>query len=274
MANRGEVLVAIINDNRDFKIAREKGWYRIPVASANRFLKDRWPPSWLTFYQTKVFEEEAFSVRYFARVRHINEVYRQELFPNEPPHARDNWKYYKIHLDELKQLEQPIYSRRLRRIVFIPTTWQKFNAAVEINDLYDESPLEDRLWAIFKQHQIPAERQLFYSADGENYFLDFATLCAEGNIVVEADGDTYHSNPEKSIEDNIRNNTLVANGWKVFHFTTKQIEEQAETYCVSKVTEAINKLGGIDDGKYMPRKINLNASGSYQLGLFDEFGEV
>jgi hypothetical protein len=30
--------------------------------------------------------------------------------------------------------------------------------ALEINDLYDESPLEDRLWAEFKRLQISAER--------------------------------------------------------------------------------------------------------------------
>lgn len=43
--------------------------------------------------------------------------------------------------------------------MFIPTTWEKFVNAVEINDLYDESSLEDQLWAQFKRLEISAERQ-------------------------------------------------------------------------------------------------------------------
>ena len=58
---RGEVLVAIMNNKSDFAIAREEGWYRIPVVSADRFLRSRWPPKWLAFYQTKVFEDEAYA---------------------------------------------------------------------------------------------------------------------------------------------------------------------------------------------------------------------
>jgi hypothetical protein len=41
---RGEVLVAIMNDPADFAIAQEQHWYRIPVYSVKRFLKERWPP--------------------------------------------------------------------------------------------------------------------------------------------------------------------------------------------------------------------------------------
>ena len=50
----GQVLVAIINDRRDFAIVREQNWYRIPVASAEKWLKHRWPPQWVAFYQTKI----------------------------------------------------------------------------------------------------------------------------------------------------------------------------------------------------------------------------
>jgi hypothetical protein len=46
---RGEVLVAIVNDLEDMRIAREAGWYRIPVASVRKWLKDRWSPHWLAF---------------------------------------------------------------------------------------------------------------------------------------------------------------------------------------------------------------------------------
>ena len=75
----------------------------------------------------------------------IREVCRWELFPDEPEDSKSQRRYYKLELSPLSRLEQPILSRRLRRITFIPTTWEKFTSASEINDLWDESPLEDRL---------------------------------------------------------------------------------------------------------------------------------
>ena len=195
---RGEVLVAIVNNVRDFAIAQEEHWYRIPVSSASRWLKDRWPPQWLAFYHTKVFGSEAHSVSYYARVIEIRRRYRWQLFPNEIPGDKSNRQYYQLILSPLERLAEPIVSRRWRRIVFIPTTWRKFINAAEINDLYDESPLEDRLWEEFKRHAISAERQEFITIKKQSYALDFAIYCAKGNMDVETDGDTWHANPEGS----------------------------------------------------------------------------
>ena len=64
----GELLVAILNEPRDYHFARDEHWYRIPVTSVHKFLRDRWPPRRIAFYQTKIFEEERYSVRYFADV--------------------------------------------------------------------------------------------------------------------------------------------------------------------------------------------------------------
>ena len=148
---RGEVLVAIVNNLEDMRLAREAGWYRIPVTSAHKWLRDRWPPCWLAFYQTKIFDTEAFAVNYYAQVRDIRIVSRMDLFPDTPRgDPKVNRRYYQLLLGDLQPLAQPIISRRLRRIVFIPTTFDKFKSAVEVNDLWDESPLDDRLWAIFK----------------------------------------------------------------------------------------------------------------------------
>jgi hypothetical protein len=36
---------------------------------------------------------------------------------------------------------------------------EKFLKAEEINDLYNEGPLEDKLWYEFKREKIEAERQ-------------------------------------------------------------------------------------------------------------------
>src|SRR5206468_3446257 len=112
-------------------------------SSAVKWLRPRWPPSWIAFYQTKVFGAEAFAINYYARVLDIREAFRRELVPDEQkhPHAAD--RYHQMLLGPLQRLPAPIRSRRWRRIVFIRTTWRKFNVAAEINELYDESPLED-----------------------------------------------------------------------------------------------------------------------------------
>jgi len=62
----GELLVAILNEPRDYHFTRDEHWYRVPVTSVHKFLRDRWPPRRIAFYQTKIFEEERYSVRYFA----------------------------------------------------------------------------------------------------------------------------------------------------------------------------------------------------------------
>lgn len=272
MHRRGEVLVAIINRHRDFRIASEQHWYRVPIDSQQKWLKDRWPPSWLALYQTKVFGEEKYSIRYYSRVLDIREKYRWELLPDEADHVRGRRRYYQLILEPLRQLPRPIFSRRQRRITFIPTTWQKLISAAEINDLWDESPLEDRLWAEFKRLGIQAERQAVETVADRTYFLDFAIYCARGKLNIETDGDTWHANPTKAAEDNLRDNDLESVGWQQLRFTTRQIQEQMADYCLPKIRDTINYLGGIEeDGRLLPRRLDLDAPGNaYQLGLFDE----
>jgi very-short-patch-repair endonuclease len=268
---RGEVLVAILNSPEDLRLAREAGWYRIPVTSARKWLGDRWPPRLLAFYQTKVFGPEAYAINHYAAVRSIRLVSRTQLFPDTPRnHPKANRRYYQLLLGELQQLPEPILSHRWRRIVFIPTTFVKFKAAVEINDLWDESPLEDRLWAILKRARVRAERQYAVEIEDHTYFLDFAVFCNEGKIDVETDGDTWHIGREHASRDNQRDNDLVSKGWRVLHFTTAQIREQPEEYCVSQVMKTINKLGGLDHTTGVPVRYDPNDPlGPQQLTLFD-----
>lgn len=165
MPSRGEVLVAIMNSKRDMDIACEQSWYRIPVESVERFLKRRWPPNFLAFYQTKVFGSKAYAVGYYARVQNIRKVYRYELFPNacgdaprtESCNQKTEKQYYKLELAQLQQLAKPITSHRRRRITFIATTLKKLKTAIEINDLYDESPLEEKVWSELKELGIDSE---------------------------------------------------------------------------------------------------------------------
>jgi very-short-patch-repair endonuclease len=269
-ASRGQVLVAIMNNLRDFDIARDQHWYRIPVRSVQRCLRERWPPIWLAFYQTKVFGPECWAINYYADVRAIRTVSRRALLPQEPDHLRADELYHKIEIGPLERLPEPILSRRLRRVVFIPTDWDKFISAVEINDLYDESPLEDRLWAEFKRHEIAAERQFFISVKTRRYALDFAIFCDGGEIDVETDGDSWHADAARIPLDNQRDNDLAGAGWLILRFNGRQIRESATEYCVPAVMETINRLGGLQTESMMPRTFDPDhPEAPRQLALFE-----
>lgn len=271
MTSPREVLVALMKDLRDMNIAREQQWYRIPVDSINHQMRRRWPPKWLAFYQPKVFDSEAYKVNYYASVENISEVCRWELFPDEPKNKNYSKRYYKLDLSPLKPLLQPIISNSFRRIVFIQTTWEKLINAEEINDLWDESLLEDRLWEDLKRLNIPAERQEFITINNKIYALDFAIYCVNGKINVETDGDTWHSNKEGSQNDRLRDNELETKGWSTLRFGTDDVLEKMAEYCIPKITENINRLGGLrQEGKIMPRLINRNEGEKYyeQLTLF------
>jgi len=234
------VLVAIINNQRDFKIVRDQHWYRIPVATAPK----RFPPDYLAFYQTKVFGPEKWAINYLAKVLSCELRKRMELLPDEPYHPHASWDYYKILVGQLEKLPCPIISKRWRRIIFIPTTMQKLLRAEEINDLFDESPLEDRLWKAFKENGIQGERQFRIDDKASSYFLDFAIFCQDRKLDVECDGDAWHSSKERIPLDNARDNSLTSQGWGVLRFASKQINNQlsSTTFCIK---DAVNRYGGL-----------------------------
>ncbi|HUI29816.1 MAG TPA: DUF559 domain-containing protein [Candidatus Acidoferrales bacterium] len=242
---RGEVLVSILNNEDDLEILRKNLWYRIPVSSAKKWLSKRWPPELMAFYQTSIFGKEKYSIRYYGKVKEIREARRCELFPNEADNPKTARLYYKIVLSSLEQLEKPIRSNRGRRLIFIPTTFKKFQKATEINDLFDESKLEDRLWAGFKKMKIAAERQMFVRPVGKFCALDFALYCEEGKMDVETDGDYWHANPERAAADNFRDNSLKTAGWDVLRFNGRQINDHLYDYCIPTISSNIRKLGGV-----------------------------
>jgi very-short-patch-repair endonuclease len=257
-----------MNSKADFAILQEQLWYRIPVASAPR----RWPPRWLAFYHTKAFGDLAYAIHYYGRVRAIRVVERRELFPHELPNPKSERKYYQVFLESLESLPEPIRSARWRRIVFISTTWDRFVRAKEVNDLFDESPLEDRLWVELKKQDIPAERQLFLPTQEGWFALDFALFCNEGNLDVETDGDRWHASVEAAARDYPRDNAVQAAGWRILRFNSQQIRESAADYCVPKITKMIKNLGGLSEEGLVPRQFFATPDGTVQQWTLFEGG--
>ena len=266
-----DVLVVLTKTPADFHLAQTEGWYRIPTSTrlpAN--LRDGQAKT-IAFYFPAAFKELKFSVRYYAAIRRVEVVERAALFPSETPNSRSGSLYHKISFGPLRERAAPLVSHRGRRLLFVPTTTAKFRQAEEINDLFHESPLEDRLWAALKARQLPAERQYHLPANGKNWVCDFAFFCAQGHIDVECDGDTYHMPPERVGYDKARNNEIAAGaGWDVLRFTTRHLLDQLP-WALGLIEQQINRLGGLRDSRTGAVRY-VGAPQGGQLGLFGGAG--
>lgn len=173
------VLVAVMNNRKDFEIAGDRHWYRIPVRYA--------PPSTteavvLAFYFTRVFGEESWAIHWYAPVLGHELVRRRDLLPGEPDHPRAEHLYYQMQLGPLVRLERPIPSLRWRRITFIETSWDRFVAAREVNDLYSSGA--DGLFVTLKEAGFWPERECIVRKGGMEYVVDLAIPCRQGTVLI------------------------------------------------------------------------------------------
>jgi very-short-patch-repair endonuclease len=268
MENNNTVLIALMNSKIDFEIAKTERWYRIPVKSAPPILKQG-KLKIIAFYQTKIFVNEKYSISYYGIVDKISIVKRKELFPEEVQNSKTDNDYYKIEFLPLLKLENPIISKRGRLLVFIPTSKEKFFKARELNHLFNDSKLEDILWGKFEERKIAAERQLYYKAGENNWFiLDFAVFCKTRNINIECDGDKYHTEKPAVQYDKNRNNFLESKGWSVLRFTTENLTKDLNK-SVNIVCETINKYGGVQDEVDLENYHFIRRDDDSQLLLFD-----
>jgi hypothetical protein len=176
------VLVAVMNRPKDFEIARDEGWYRIPEGRAPRGMFFEY----VAFYFTGAFGDRKWAVHYYARILGHELVTRRNLLPDEADHPRAGELYYKLQLGPLQQREPPIVSRRWRRIAFIHTTWDRFEAAQEINDLFVEGgEFVDRLYHALREVGMAAERRYPVRDAGIEYIVDLALPCREGVLAVD-----------------------------------------------------------------------------------------
>ncbi|OGO76108.1 MAG: hypothetical protein A3K41_16355 [Chloroflexi bacterium RIFOXYD12_FULL_57_15] len=249
-SSRGEMLLAIFKYKHSLTRLQDGGWYHIPVDRAPKSFKDT---KWLCFYQGKIFEQDSYRAQFYGEIARRDIVPYRELFPNQMESKKGDAPYYRIYLKKLECLPKPILSLRPRRLSFVPTTPKKFHNAEQINDLFNDSELEDLLWEQLKKLDIKAERQWILPVQKVNYQLDFALFCNDGFIDVETDGDTYHIRKDRAARDNIRNNAMAKMGWKVLRFTTHQVQEEMQSYCIPEISDTIKRLGNLSDDGLVSR---------------------
>lgn len=140
------VLIAVITRPRDLQLARERGWYRIPLAH----LPAQLSADYLAFYQTAAFGAERWAVRYYAPIVRYRIAARRELLPDEAAHPRANERYYCLELGPLAELPLPVPAARLRRVTFIATTFGQLRRARDVRELWrpdeDGQNPGDGLW--------------------------------------------------------------------------------------------------------------------------------
>lgn len=224
---------------------------------------------YLAFYHPAVFKDLKWQVWKYGKISKVSEVSRQHLFPNEPLNSMKAHKqYFKIELEELLELPQPIVSRRGHRVVFVPTTETKFFQARDFNILFNTSPLEEILHLKLMEYNIPAERQWFVEIDStKKYLLDFAIFCKERRINVECDGDKHHDAPIQVHYDKARNNELESYGWAVLRYPTKQILEDMDGL-MKNLIRTIDRHGGYQSVTEPDLYIYAGEGGNGQMRLF------
>jgi hypothetical protein len=173
------VLVGIMNRRRDFAIARDESWYRIPQRRAPDSTTEAVV---LAFYFTKAFGKEKWAIHYYAPVEGHELVRRRDLLPGQPDHHRADEPYYKLQLGPLMELDDPIPSLRWRRVTFIESTWDRFIAAEEINDLYVSG--DDGLYVTLKDENLHPEREFLLREGTAEYVVDMAIPCRQGTVCI------------------------------------------------------------------------------------------
>ena len=174
------VLVGVVKKKADFQILREEGWYRIPV---NQIAREPHPKIMAFFLSKREFGEEFGGIHYYAPFTGVERATRADLLPHEANHKRAGQVYYKVQVADLRAKLPPIQNSKGRRVSFIYTTWDRFEAAREINDLYlDDDNLVDRVFHALED-RLPKKRRWELEGDYPHHNAQLRVLCERGETL-------------------------------------------------------------------------------------------
>lgn len=206
MYSDDRVLVAIMNNHDDWARVQTEGWYRIPAKKAPEIVPNI---DILAFYFTAKFGADRYAIHFYADVNGHELVTRQDLFPHQPNHPRAGDWYYKLMLGPLQYRIPPITSNKWRRITFIETTGDRFDNAVEINDLFDKQSPMGELYVKLKEEGFNVEQFWTVQENKATYTVDLAVLSKNTWLPInltdqdKAPADTLQLSNTASVEANM-----------------------------------------------------------------------
>lgn len=104
------------------------------------------------------------------------------------------------------------------------------------------SDLEARLLALIGSAALPTPLcNRPTDADGKRVVVDF--LWPEQRLVVETDGKRFHDNPVAFERDRLRDRALQLGGYRVVHFTYRQVEEEPAAV-LTAIRRLLDAAGG------------------------------
>lgn len=152
------ILVCLLPTPRDLEIARLLGWYRIPLRSAPKVVA----VDYLAFYQPSAFAARGGQIEFIAKVNGHELTTRGDLLRDEANHARAKEEYFKIQIDSLEKLSQPIATDKWKRLTFLYSTGEYLLNAKTINDLVVSGDERQLLWRSLRER---AENEQLYKVD-------------------------------------------------------------------------------------------------------------
>jgi hypothetical protein len=186
------VLVGVINRPRDLEKAQSEHWYRVPQGRALKGIH----AEYVAFFLSGAFGEKNGGIHYYARRTGIELARRRDLLPDEAQHPRADDLYYKLQLGELRPKIPPVLNQPPRRLAFIYTTGDRFEAAHVIADLYSDADyFVDRVFHALERERIPAERVWEASRTSDDGGAQLRILCEEGTVIASTSSRREHVIP-------------------------------------------------------------------------------
>lgn len=180
------VLVGAVTRKKDFKLARDRGWYRIPQARMPRGIH----ADYIAFFlNSRIAGKSDSGIYYFAEPAGVELAYRRDLLPDETGHPRANDVYYQVHLRNWREKSPPVLNPTRRTFAFIYTTWDRFVRAREIKDLYSDADYYvDRIYHALRNDGLTGiERYWDVERKETGVGAQIRVLCERGSFTASTD---------------------------------------------------------------------------------------
>ena len=213
------VLIAVVKDRRDLRLALRERWYRIPERRApkRRF-------RWIAFYQPEPFGRDAGRIRWYARVRKRAMALRCELLPSEAGHARARERYVVCRLGPAFELPRAIKNGGPRRVTFGYTTLDQLHRSRDILQLFEVAPIEKILARALRRSGLRPVPEHTVTCGKKRVRIDLALFRPSKPVAVECDGEDHLTKAQKK-RDRAKDAFLGRLGWRVLRFSGEQILE-------------------------------------------------